>query len=155
MVHIVISQQGKAGVNMNDVMIEMGSLVANCILIFLFFKVAWPFISRYITMIDSALVMLLLGFLIKDKVFKGKLHPVFIILIFAGIFVGCMWLFHTKVGFILSALFMSYLWTDLIVGEISRHWESYDLIWGIFLGVCTFLIILYFHWKDYSATATT
>ena len=58
MVHIVISQQGKAGVNMNGVMVEMGSLVANCILIFLFFKVAWPFISRYITMIDSALVML-------------------------------------------------------------------------------------------------
>ncbi|WP_026659757.1 hypothetical protein [Butyrivibrio sp. AC2005] len=60
---------------------------------------------------------------------------------------------HTKIGFVVSALFMSYIWTDLIVGEISRHWASYDMIWGIFLGVTTFLIIMYFHWRDYDSLA--
>lgn len=138
---------------MNDLCAELGGLIANLVILYLFFKVVWPFIKSYITMIDSALIMLLLGFAIKDKVFHGKLHPVFIILIFAGIFVGCMFLMHTKIGFIVSALFMSYIWTDLIVGEISRHWEFYDMIWGIFLGVTTFLIIMYFHWRDYDSLA--
>ena len=138
---------------MNDLCAELGGLIANLVILYLFFEVVWPFIKSYITMIDSALIMLLLGFAIKDKVFHGKLHPVFIILIFAGIFVGCMFLMHTKIGFIVSALFMSYIWTDLIVGEISRHWEFYDMIWGIFLGVTTFLIIMYFHWRDYDSLA--
>ncbi len=138
---------------MNDLCAELGGLIANLVILYLFFKVVWPFIKSYITMIDSALIMLLLGFAIKDKVFHGKLHPVFIILIFAGIFVGCMFLMHTKIGFIVSALFMSYIWTDLIVGEISRHWANYDMIWGIFLGVTTFLIIMYFHWRDYDSLA--
>ncbi len=138
---------------MNEMCAELGGLIANLVILYLFFKVVWPFIKSYITMIDSALIMLLLGFAIKDKVFHGKLHPVFIILIFAGIFIGCMFLMHTKIGFVVSALFMSYIWTDLIVGEISRHWASYDMIWGIFLGVTTFLIIMYFHWRDYDSLA--
>lgn len=138
---------------MNDLCAELGGLIANLVILYLFFKVVWPIIKSYITMIDSALIMLLLGFAIKDKVFHGKLHPVFIILIFAGIFIGCMFLMHTKIGFVVSALFMSYIWTDLIVGEISRHWESYDMIWGIFLGVTTFLTIMYFHWRDYDSLA--
>lgn len=138
---------------MNEMCAELGGLIANLVILYLFFKVVWPFIKSYITMIDSALIMLLLGFAIKDKVFHGKLHPVFIILIFAGIFIGCMFLMHTKIGFVVSSLFMSYIWTDLIVGEISRHWASYDMIWGIFLGVTTFLIIMYFHWRDYDSLA--
>ncbi len=140
---------------MNEICVELGGLVANGLIIYFFFKIVWPIICRYVSVIDSALIMLLLGFLIKDKVFKGNLHPVFIILIFGGIFFGCMFLMHTKVGFILSALFMSYIWTDLIVGEISRHWKSYDLIWGIFLGVTTFAISMYFHWRDYDAATAT
>ena len=139
---------------MNEMCAELGELLVNIIILILFYKFLWPLMSKCISVIDSALITLLLGFAIKDKLFHGKLHPVFIILIFAGLFVGCMWLFHTKIGFILSALFMSYIWTDLIVGEISRHWESYDLIWGIFIGVCSFLIMLYFHWKDYSSIAS-
>ncbi len=133
---------------MNEMCAELGGLIANALILYLFFKIVWPYISRAITMIDSALITLLLGFAIKDKVFHGKLHPVFIIVIFAGIFIGCMVLMHTKIGFVVSALFMSYIWTDLIVGQISRSWASYDMIWGIFLGVTTFAIIMYFHWRD-------
>ena len=140
---------------MNELCAQLGGLVANVVIVFLFYKIVWPFISKGITIIDSALITLLLGFLIKDKLFKGSLHPVFIILIFAGIFIGCMWLMHTKIGFLVSALFMSYIWTELIVGEISKHWASYDIIWGVFLCVCTFIISLYFHWRDYAGTSAT
>ncbi len=136
---------------MDEMCANIGGLIANCLMIILFFKLVWPLICQCITVIDSFILTLLFGFAIKDKVFHGSLHPVFIILIFAGLFIGLMWLMHTKYGFVLSALFMSYVWTDFIVGEFSRHWKSYDLIWGIFIGICSFLLILYFHWKDYDS----
>ena len=133
---------------MDEMCANIGGLIANLILLLLFFKLVWPLICHCITVIDSFILTLVLGFAIKDKVFHGSLHPVFIILIFAGIFIGLMWIMHTKYGFAMSALLMSYVWTDFIL-ECCKGWKSYDLIWGIFIGVCSFLLILYFHWRDY------
>lgn len=131
----------------------LGSLIVNMLLLLIFFKVLWPLISNCITVVDSAIISLVAGLLIRNKIFNGSLHPVFLILIFAALFVGSMWIMHTKYGFLISSLFLSYLWTDFII-RCCKHWADYDLIWGIFIGICSFALIFYFHWKDYKSLQT-
>ncbi len=130
---------------------NISGFLVNALMLYLFFKFLWPFISNYISLVDSAIIALITTFLIRKYIFSNDIHLVFIILIFIGIFVLCMWIMHTKFGFIISSLFLSYIWTDLIIREISGTWASYDLIWGIFIGICSFSLIFYFHWKDYKS----
>ena len=139
---------------MDEMCANLGGLIVNLIILFIFFKFLWPFITNYISIIDSAVVALIGGLIIRSKVFHGSLHPVFLILIIAGIFAGSMWLMHTKYGFVISALLMSYIWTDIII-SLFKDWASYDLIWGIFIGVCSFALIFYFHYKDYRSLQAT
>ncbi len=135
---------------MSDTFSNVSGLLVNIILLFLFFKFLWPLMTNFISIIDSAVLALMGGLIIRSKVFHSSLHPVFLILIIVGIFAGSMWLMHTKYGFVISSLLMSYIWTDIII-SIFKGWASYDIIWGIFIGICSFLLILYFHWKDYAA----
>lgn len=139
---------------MDEMCANLGGLIVNLVILFIFFKFLWPFITNYISIIDSAVIALIGGLIIRSKVFHGSLHPVFLILIIAGIFAGSMWLMHTKYGFVISALLMSYIWTDIIV-SLFKGWASYDLIWGIFIGVCSFVLIFYFHYKDYRSLQAT
>lgn len=138
---------------MNEMCANLGSLVFNLIILFLFFKFLWPLMKNCISIIDSSVIALLGGLIISSKVFHSSLHPVFLILIIAGIFMGSMWIMHTKYGFVISSLLMSYIWTDIII-SLFKGWESYDLIWGVFIGICSFALIFYFHWKDYYSLQT-
>ena len=133
---------------MNDTISNISGLLVNIILLFLFFKFLWPLISKYISVVDSAIIALVAGLTIRSRIFHGNLHPVFLIILFAAIFIGSMWIMYTKYGFIISSLFLSYLWTDIIL-SCCKDWASYDIIWGIFIGICSFALIFYFHWKDY------
>lgn len=139
---------------MNEICANLSGLIVNIVILFLFFKILWPFIVNYISFIDSAVVALVVGLILRSKVFHGSLHPVFLILVIAALFAGCMWVMHTKYGFLVSSLLMSYIWTDFIVSSF-KHWASYDLIWGIFIGVCSFALIFYFHYKDYRSLQAT
>lgn len=139
---------------MNEICANLGGLIVDIIILLLFFKVLWPFIVNFISFIDSAIVALVVGLTLRNKAFHGSLHPVFLILIIVGLFAGCMWLMHTKYGFIATSLFMSYLWTDFII-SCFKGWASYDLIWGIFIGICSFALIFYFHYKDYRSLQAT
>ncbi|WP_155244452.1 hypothetical protein [Butyrivibrio fibrisolvens] len=133
---------------MSDTFSNVSGLLVNCLALFLFFKFLWPLMKNCISIIDSSVIALLGGLIIRSKIFHSSLHPVFLILIIAGLFAGSMWMMHTKYGFVVSSLLMSNIWTDIII-SLFKGWESYDLIWGVFIGICSFALIFYFHWKDY------